>query len=601
MMLAGCGAPVALNLAPEMSARAGQPVRFDAFTPEAAKAKYSWDFGDGSKAQGATLQHTYAKPGTYSAELKVKGDGKRGKASVRVKVGPPSALSVLPKEAGFAVLVESVAEAKNAWGLFSKMPFLTETMAQVEQGITEEFGFFFLDESALSSRGFDASLGGAIGVMTVEDQFVPLFVGGIKADGKAIEWVKELLVKEGLTTKEEQLNGVTITHTYFRNREVGALATTANFLLYSPSVAVSKDYHVQALQAALNTSKAGSIADNEWLYHAGISGGAALYLQGGDFVVELSRELESDRDLRPMASGLRSIAKSLHSVSLSVRTNGGNFETDLALWMTDEGVKTYQTLAPQVPLLNIAPSLASEAFFYSSGRLDPVELGRLLVAGLSPSDRDDLMSGIDQMGGMIGLDITNDFGKPLGAANALLLSLDSDGLASLISSGVGMPVELVIALELEDTERFKKSAATLIQVASPFMGMTGYSLNTRQSGDADVYSLNVGFLEFAWAVKSGVTLITMGAGPSTIEKALELVTPGTSQEQGQAGEQKVVLQFNQLRQELSEAQTQLKSTGQTDSNLTDAIEALQSFQRLTTKVYANGDTVRAKMTLELTK
>ena len=601
MMLSGCGAQVALNVAPEINARAGQPVRFDASTPEAAKAKYSWDFGDGSKAEGAALQHTYAKPGEYSAQLKLKGDGKRGKASIKVKVGPPSALSVLPKEAGFAVVVENLAEAKTAWDLFYKVPFLTEAMSEAKQEFSEEFGFFFLDESELVSRGFDATLGGAFGIMTIEDQFVPLFVGGIKADGKALEWVKGLLSKEGLTTKEEQIDGLAITHTYFRNREIGAMATTSNFLLYSPSVAVSKDYHVKALKAALQTTKAGSIADNEWLYHTGVSGGAAVYLQGGDFLVELSREMESDRDLRPLASSLRSAAKSMKSLSASVHIKGGSLETDLACWMTEEGIKNYQALAPQVPLLNVAPSMASGAFLYMTGRLDPLEVARQAVAGLSPADRDDLTNGLAQAGDMIGVNLAEDLGKPLGAANAMIISIDSDGLASLISSGVGMPIEFVWAYELEDSERFKETVTNIIKQASPFAMMAGYRLDTKQSGDAEVYSLNVGFLEFSWAIKPGITILTMGAGPGTMEKALELITPGTNQEKTQAGEQKIVVQFSQLRQELAETQDQLKATGQADSDLAETIEALQSFQQLTSKVYSNGDTIRAKVTLELTK
>jgi chitodextrinase len=600
-MLAGCGAQVTLNIAPEMNARAGQPVRFDAFTPEAAKAKYSWDFGDGSKAQGATLQHTYLKSGEYSAKLKLKGDGKRGKADIKVKVGPPSALSVLPKETGFVVVVENLAEAKTAWDLLYKMPFLNDPMDEAKEESNNNLGFFFLEESELSSRGFDATLGGAFGVMTIEDQFVPLFVGGIKSDGKALAWVKGLLTKEGLTTKEEQIGGVSITHTYFRNREIGAMAATSNFLIYSPSVAVSKDYHVKALTAALNTANAGSVADNEWLYHTGVSGGAAMYLQGGDFLVELSREMESDRDLRPLASSLRSTAKSLKSISASVRTNKGNFETDLALWMTDEGIKNYQKLAPQVPLLNVAPSMASGAVFYMTGRLDPLEIARQALAGLSPADRDDLTSGISQAEGMLGVNFAEELGKPLGAANTMLVSIDSDGLASLLSSGVGMPVEFVWAYELEDTALFKSTLATIVNQASPFMAMTGYSLNTKKSGDAEIYSINVGFLEFAWAVKPGITLLTLGAGPGTIEKALELITPSTNQEKTNPGEQKIVVQFNQLRQELSEAQDQLKVTNQAEPSLAETIEALRSFQQLTSKVYSNGDTIHAKVTLELTK
>ena len=35
-------------------------------------ASYQWDFGDGATATGATANHTYAEPGTYSVTLTVK-------------------------------------------------------------------------------------------------------------------------------------------------------------------------------------------------------------------------------------------------------------------------------------------------------------------------------------------------------------------------------------------------------------------------------------------------------------------------------------------------------------------------------------------------
>jgi hypothetical protein len=599
-MLAGCGAQVKLNVASEMNARAGQPVRFDAFTQEAAKSKYSWDFGDGSKAQGATLQHTYKSAGEYTAQLKLKGDGKRGAANIKVKVGPPSALSVIPKEAGFAVVVDNLAEAKAAWDIFHKMPFLTEAMDEAKGDMTEELGFFVLEESELSSRGFDASLGGAFGVMTVEDHFVPLMVGGIKSDGKALDWVKGFISKEGLSTKDEQIDGVTITHTYYRNREIGAMGTTANFLIYSPSVATSTDYHIQAIKAALNTAKTGAIFDNEWFYHSGISGGAAMYLEGGDFLVELSREMDSSRDLRQLASSLRTTAQSLHSISASVRTIGGNFETDLAFWMTEDGLKNYQALAPQVPLLNVAPSMASDAIFYLTGHIDPLEAAKQGVAGLSPSERADLNDLLSQAKSMLGFDLAEDFGKPMGAANAMLISIDVDGLIAALSGYDAMPVEFIWAYQLDDTERFKKSLSSLIQQASPFAMMGGFRIDTKQSGGADIYSANFGFLEVAWAVGPGMTILSVGSGPGTIEKALELITPAKGPAKADE-EQKFVIQFDQLGQKLSEAQTQLQANGKATGDLATTIDALKSFQLLTGKVSTDGDTVRTKMTLELTK
>ena len=50
------------------------PVRFDASPVEGPAGKivsYAWDFGDGSKAEGPMVAHTYAKAGSYTASLQI--------------------------------------------------------------------------------------------------------------------------------------------------------------------------------------------------------------------------------------------------------------------------------------------------------------------------------------------------------------------------------------------------------------------------------------------------------------------------------------------------------------------------------------------------
>ena len=59
------------------------------FDADGKIAKYIWDFGDGHKAFGPMVSHTYAKPGTYTVTLRVYDeDGLSDTRSLQVTVKP---------------------------------------------------------------------------------------------------------------------------------------------------------------------------------------------------------------------------------------------------------------------------------------------------------------------------------------------------------------------------------------------------------------------------------------------------------------------------------------------------------------------------------
>ncbi len=82
----------------------GQALPFDASTSSDADgtiASYTWDFGDGSTASGASVAHTYASAGSYLVRLTVTDDkGAIGQDSALVTVGAPPANRAPVADAG---------------------------------------------------------------------------------------------------------------------------------------------------------------------------------------------------------------------------------------------------------------------------------------------------------------------------------------------------------------------------------------------------------------------------------------------------------------------------------------------------------------------
>jgi hypothetical protein len=72
------------------STTAGVAVSFDGSgsTPASEIEKYSWEFGDGADAEGESVSHAYASPGTYTAKLTIKRGAESTSASISVTVAP---------------------------------------------------------------------------------------------------------------------------------------------------------------------------------------------------------------------------------------------------------------------------------------------------------------------------------------------------------------------------------------------------------------------------------------------------------------------------------------------------------------------------------
>jgi PKD repeat protein len=94
VLVSGLAGPTASFVVSPTQPKAQAPVFFNAQGSKASAgrriANWEWDFGDGTKGAGETVQHTYATPGGYTVVLRVTDDvGRTATVTANVTIGIP--------------------------------------------------------------------------------------------------------------------------------------------------------------------------------------------------------------------------------------------------------------------------------------------------------------------------------------------------------------------------------------------------------------------------------------------------------------------------------------------------------------------------------
>ncbi|MDO9640870.1 MAG: PKD domain-containing protein [Pseudotabrizicola sp.] len=155
----------------------GKTVTFDASHstgPQPEGTKYVWDFGDGTKATGATVTHTYTDGGKYDARLTViLPDGTYDTAMARVVVNDTELVSLTGKGtfvasvAGTDTVLTTIATPDAGGGIQLGGPGVSASVARTY--LTPVFGS---DDVTISLR-LDADAAGATGeVVRLHNSFI---------------------------------------------------------------------------------------------------------------------------------------------------------------------------------------------------------------------------------------------------------------------------------------------------------------------------------------------------------------------------------------------------------------------------------------------
>lgn len=585
--LSACATTVQPKVETEMYLRAGQAAPFDASATDAKESKYLWSFGDGEKASGAAVRHAYQKPGTYEATLQIKGGGKKGKASIKVVVSPPTALDVLPRDTGLAVVVGDAAGARALWDQFATVAFLQEDLADFKKDVEDEFGFFPLDVDALKARGFDPSKGIGLGLVEAGTEYIPVLAAGVLPGNEGLSWLRGYAQREGLTLEE---NG-----DRWKLTDQGEPALVGgrvkDFLVFAPGRVEGAE---QVLNAALATSSSESLGDQEWVAKTQARGSVQMYVRGQEFLAGALRDMGVAPDIQRSLQAVSRNTENSNGYSFGLRSEKNQVFAEWTDWPTAEGRKSILAVSPESAPLAVSPELSKKAFWYSSGSIDPLAIGAQLLAQLPPAERRDLLDGVSALRSFTGIDLALDFGAPLGSSMALLMITEPNGLASMIDSGAAAPGEMILAYAVDDEAALAAGVDKLLSTARTFGSGFGLSIQDKTVAGATAHVLNFGFLEAGLLLKDGVFYFALGQNSSTLEKAAELITnPSKSGKGGKAAPFLTVFSLSTLRRDLIAASQKLGG----DGDLDEVIELLSPFDALQIAAPSVGQTLRVEATL----
>lgn len=604
-VLLSCAKPVDPDTPSDIRTRAGRAVLFDASGTDAKKSKYLWDFGDGTRGNGPQASHTYSTPGEYQATLTIKGGGKRGTANIRVIVEPPSPIDSFPPEVGAALVVDDIEEAAGLWELALRIPRLAQEMVYVRKVLEEEIGFFPLDSQALKERGFDPKKGVGIGIVQVEGTTQVVISVGTLPGGAALSWVIDWASRLGFVTEKDAYGEVTIWKVA-SEEPIAVLAEAGGFLLFVPALDTEGRY-LDAIRLSLDAVQGTSLGDAAWVKEASAERGTSLYVKGGEFFQEILEVLaREDRELAPLATQFSSDKFPIRGLSVGLRAREGALELKWNNWLTEEGVRRYAALSPDVPWLKIEPSLLHSSVGYGLFVADLMVAAAHAAEGMSPSDRARIEPLLSMVQAFTGIDLGADFAEPLGPAGALVFTVDPDGLANVLGGGgLSLPVEVILAYEIEDLARLNTSLSKLASSLGALGALGSFQLKKYQVGSVDAYSFNFGLGSLDWAAKEGVFVLAVGPDNSTLEKALELIAPGRAPGANAltngVGKNEFVFRLDKLQSVLARAQEKLKSRGQNKRELDEILSVVSLFQELKLVSFAEKEKMQIELVLKLSQ